>query len=313
MQGLIHWYNVNRKVIWAVIGILLAVYIGLQLISNIVNQNNREKIARMSVPTVTNTTDKYNTVELQEEKSIISGSNLTNNQKNSISVIDKFMEYCNNGDTSNAYNLLSTDCKEQLYPNINVFKETYFDKIFGNSKKHVVIENWVNNIYKVKFEQDALSLGKYENTGVIQDYITIVTDEQKEYKLNINSYIGKDEINRTYEVQNIKIKVNQRHKYMDYEIYSFEVTNKYDGELILADKNVLSPIYIEDDSKIQYAAYMHELSNSQLTFMAGETKNINIKFYNRYTSSKRIDKIYFSNIIVDYGSYRDSKQIQIDI
>ena len=313
MQGLIHWYNVNRKIIWTIIGILLAVYIGLQLISNIVNQNNRDKIARMSVPNVTNTVDKYNTVELQEEKSVISGNNLSNNQKNSISVIDKFMEYCNNGDTTNAYDLLSTDCKEQLYPNINVFKETYFDKIFGNSKKHVVIENWVNNIYKVKFEQDALSLGKYENTGVIQDYITIVTDEQKEYKLNINSYIGKDEINRTYEVQNIKIKVNQRHKYMDYEIYSFEVTNKYDGELILADKNVLSPIYIEDDNKIQYAAYMHELSNSQLTFMLGETKSISIKFYSRYTSSKRIDKIYFSNIIVDYGSYRDSKQIQIDI
>ena len=151
MQGLIHWYNVNRKMIWAIIGTIVAVFIGIQLISGIVNNNNKDKISTTVINTKTNTEEKYNTVALDTEESVITGNKLSNSQKEWISVIDKFVEYCNNKDITNAYNLLSEDCKNQIYSDINIFYTTYYSKIFSNGKKNIAIENWVNNIYKVKF------------------------------------------------------------------------------------------------------------------------------------------------------------------
>ncbi len=313
MQGLIHWYNVNRKMIWAIIGTIVAVFIGIQLISGIVNNNNKDKISTTVINTKTNTEEKYNTVALDTEESVITGNKLSNSQKEWISVIDKFVEYCNNKDITNAYNLLSEDCKNQIYSDINIFYTTYYSKIFSNGKKNIAIENWVNNIYKVKFEQDLLSLGQYEKNATVQDYITVVKDDNKELKLNINNYIGKDEINREKTVNDIKMKIIEKHKYIDYEIYTFEVTNGIYEDITLADTDVLNPIYLEDENKLQYAAYMNEIPEEQLDIMPGETKKISIKFYNKFSSSRRITRMCFTNIVYDYRPNLGYGQIVIDL
>lgn len=55
------------------------------------------------------------------------------------------------------------------------------------------------------------------NHNITQDYITIV-NENGQTKLNINSYIGKQQINKTQESNNVKIKVVETNVYFDYSI-----------------------------------------------------------------------------------------------
>ena len=94
------------------------------------------------------------------------------------------------------------------------------------------MQNWTGWIYIVRYTEDILSTGKVTDNSTIQDYIKIVIEDGNE-KLNINSYLGKKEINKEKEYQNIKIKVLDRRSYMDYEIYDFEVENNNDNKLIL--------------------------------------------------------------------------------
>ena len=61
-----------------------------------------------------------------------------------------------------------------MYSTKEKFETNYYNKIFGKNKKNVSVENWINNIYKVTFLEDALSTGVYTTQNNVQDYITIL-------------------------------------------------------------------------------------------------------------------------------------------
>ena len=88
-----------------------------------------------------------------EEKSIYeddSYSVITENRNNSninkvnVNIIDNFIEYCNNGNVKEAYDLLSSDCKESKYPNVDIFTNNYYNKIFETSKTYTV-QAWISD------------------------------------------------------------------------------------------------------------------------------------------------------------------------
>ncbi len=41
-------------------------------------------------------------------------------------------------------------------------------------KREITVENWVGNIYKVKFAENALATGNFDESNITQDYITVV-------------------------------------------------------------------------------------------------------------------------------------------
>ena len=109
---------------------------------------------------------------------------------------------------------------------------------------------------------------------------------------------------------------------MDYETYTFEITNNSDNTILLNSSNNTDTMYLEDKNEIQYFAYTHELSEAELKLASKETKKIKIKYYNKYSSTRKIENIVFSKIILNYyayvnyqnvGYYRDYGVIQIDI
>lgn len=99
-------------------------------------------------------------------------------------IISDFVEFCNKGKIQEAYELLSENCKKQLYPTINNFKENYYKKIFMQARE-VEIKLEDTNIYKVTFYEDILESGKIENRNSIVDYYQI-EQEILEDKLYIN-------------------------------------------------------------------------------------------------------------------------------
>ena len=59
----------------------------------------------------------------------------------------------------------------------------------------------------------------------------------------------------------------------------------------------------KDSNGIKYSAYEHELTQEELKIGIDERKKLKIKFYSKYSSSKKIQKIVFSNLILDYEKY----------
>lgn len=303
MNEIIRWYNANRKKIWGVIIAVLSIIILIQVLNSIAHnqKNTPNKVSRETKEELTNS------IVMDNDESTVSGEKLSQSQKNMLKTLDEFADYCNTGNVDKAYGLLSDDCKNEMYPTKEAFETGYYNQIF-KGKKNILAENWVENIYKVKYKEDALSTGIYDE-GAIQDYITIVKDKDGNTKLNINGYIGKENIDVTEQKDDLKIKVLETDVYMDFQTYTFEITNNSDKTVLLNDPNIDDTMYLEDKSGVKYQAYTHEISSSELKITSKETKKLTIKYYSKYGSNKTIKNILFARIILDYGAYSNYQNI----
>ena len=218
MNRIIRWYNKNRKIFWVIVFIAIIV-INLPRALNEYAKDKKEKSSSISNNTTTYGNKSY---------SIISGETVKEEtNKENTDIINSFIGYCNNEEIEKAYEILSNNCKQKLYPTIDEFKDKYYNIIFNN-KKSYDIQSWVSNgkyyTYKINLKENILSTGN-ANSSSIEDYYTIVY-ESGSYKLNINSYIGNEKINRFNETDSVKIEVLSKDIFMDYEIYNINVTSK---------------------------------------------------------------------------------------
>ena len=323
MYKLIRFYNQNRKAIWKFILIIALIIATIQLINYFIakNSNNQGNKTISQDNNIDDINRDLNSVYVSDDKSQISGKEINETVlKENVEIIDEFFNKCNDMDLEGAYNMLSDNCKEQLYFDINSFEEKYYLKIFNGNKKSISIEPWTGKIYKVTIKEDMLSTGKNSNEGAYRDYVTI-EENNSQYKLNINSYIGKEKINKESTDEDIDIKVLEKDIFMDYEIYTFEVYNNT-GKEVLLDRNLnVGSIYLQDEKELRYEAYNTELTELQLRVESQNKKKIKIKFYNQFATSRKIDKIIFSDVVLDYNEYKDflnknmykTSQINVDI
>lgn len=298
MYKLISWYNQNRRKFWrTVVTIFIVILIAWRLMYTTTNRNINREISQS--PKVD--TSNLNSITLESDKSAISGKKTTIDQSG-IEIIDKFVSFCNSGNVQEAYNLLSSECKEQLYNELNDFQKTYYTPVFGNGKRNVSIENWNENIYKVDFYEDALSTGRYSVENSLQDYITIVNDKEGNKKLNINGYIGRtnyeDKVINQYKLE---VKITRKDSYMDYEIYTFDVKNDSENNAYLGNvQNYENVSYLVDKNEIKYNAYEHEIPQTLLEVYGKQSKTIQIKYFNEYSSNRKIKKLVFPKMYITY-------------
>ena len=293
MHRIISWYNQNRRRVWtAILAIFIAalVWYAVIQISNERTDNEEGNISTTQTSKID--TNDLNSITMQGQKSVISGDNITTTQKE-ISILDSFVEFCNNGRIQEAYNLLSDECKEEMYPNLKYFNESYYKKIFGNGNRNVTTENWIGNTYKVDFHEDALSTGRYSTDSTIQDYITIVKASDGNNKLNINNYLGRTKLDKTITNSNIDIKIVSRDSYMDYEYYTFEIKNNSDKAIALGDIDDLEATYLSDKNNLKYNAYMNEMTQNKLVVEPQQSTTLKIKYFNQYSSTREIKKLTF--------------------
>lgn len=323
MKQIRFWYNANRKTIWKIVGIVVATIIVLQLVQDIWKQ--RITAEGQTIQNTNNTSDEkalLNSITLQDDESVISGEKISNGQVSFLKTLDAFVDYCNNNKVNEAYNLLSEECKQQMYPTVESFKNSYYNTIFSGKKRSISVENWIGNTYKVKYMEDALATGIYSEGNTVQDYVTLTTDEKEVVKLNINNFLGKQRLDVEKSVFSVNVKVIEKYQYMDYEIYTFEVTNNSDNVILINSANNVESMYLEDSNGRKYPAYTHEIAEAELKVGIRETKKISIKYYNRYSSSRNIKNIIFNKVILNYhaylnyqnpGYYREYGMIQISL
>lgn len=311
MQEIRLWYNNHRKKIWITVGIIAAVIILVQLLNFLVsriddNEENYNTILENNnfISEIKNETN----VDLESTQSVISGQEVPKKQLTiHTGTIGKFFDFCNQGNTQEAYDLLTDECKEQMYNSLEVFEQAYYQDVFGGEQKIYSVENWIGNTYKVSITENMLATGKSNNGYSKQDYIT-VEEVDENYKLNINNYIRHQEINKTTDDKdnNIVVDVLCKDIYMDRVEYTIKVTNNNDTAITLDGRSNVESLYLESNRGGHYPAYTHELTDPMLNLGQGETKELTIKFYCSYNSTTNIDEIVFSDVIIyeNQGSER---------
>lgn len=82
MEGFMHWYNLHRKTIWTIIGVAVLIFIMI----NVINSSLKQK--EQPSNTASTNTIKMNSISMDSDKSPITGDQITNDQKNTVTVID---------------------------------------------------------------------------------------------------------------------------------------------------------------------------------------------------------------------------------
>lgn len=225
-------------------------------------------------------------------------------------VVTQFVDYCNKKEYKNAYEMLTDDCKNAVYPNINKFKSGYVDTIF-NTYKDYNLQAWVNEkdktIYKIRYVEDALATGNYSDTERFIDYITIVTDGDNK-KISVSKFIENEEINETKETDQFKITVKSKDVFLEKESYKVSVENKTD-KTVLIDSQVTtrSSIYLIFENGKANRANIYKLKSTDIEIRAGFSKALELEFTKNYDSDNYAEAIRFNDIILDKDEYEKNK------
>ena len=203
--------------------------------------------------------------------------------------------------------LLSKDCKEELYNTEEDFKNRYVNLMF-NTQKIYNSQSWISNdsignTYRVEISEDILSSGK-ANSNTIEEYFTIVKEDE-EYKLNINNYVGKQEINKTIEENNIEITLICKQVYMDYEKYKIKIKNNTNNAILLDGFRNNKSMYLLDTKGGKKIAMLNELTMQELLVKRNLSITKEIKFNRQYTTELTISSLVFEDIILNYNEYKN--------
>lgn len=302
MYKLIRFYNQNRNKIIKIILIIVLIIGLIQLLNYLVSVKNKN-IQSGNIENINKITEENNN-QLISNKSIISGQSITTSKlKKDTQVIDEFVKLCNEKQIDSAYDLLTQKCKDIMFPTVQNFYDIYYSKIFNGESRNYTLENWVGDIYQIKYTEDILTSGNLNNSKTIQDYITI-SNQNGENKININSYIESRNINRITKNKNLEITITEVEVYMDYEIYNLTIKNNSDNIILLDTSDDLNSIYLQDNKGMKYYFYNNEILDNKLLIKSGFTTNLQIKFNNTYTSNRKISNLVFSKLVLNYDEYK---------
>ena len=208
MHNLIRYYYKNKYKIWGVIAFIVLLILIIQALNLLMAQFNEQENSNVSNTNTLNTlinnedTNSY----ITNAQSAVTGDLIDSSTlENARVIIEDFISACNNGNVQEAYSYICNDCKSTMFNNVDQFKTLYYDVIFGGNKKNASIENWLLNTYKVDITEDIMATGNANGIRT-QDYMTVV-EEDDEIKLNINSFINKEELNKEETIRDKKFTI----------------------------------------------------------------------------------------------------------
>ncbi len=303
MHRFIRWYNQNREVFFIIVVIIAFIIIMIQVVNGIFAEENAQK--RNEIASENSGTNSSTTISTPST-SVITGEEISQTQSNIlVNVIEEFVEYCNAGEIESAYNMLTDECKELIYPTLEYFNQNYYQKIFYIDRMYS-LENWYNEgnfyTYYIKYTEDVLASGNLNSEDNKGDYITVVK-EGTNYKLNISSYIGREIINKQEARNAFSITVNWLDMYMDYTIANITVKNNTSDMICLDTKEDNTTMYLYDENDVTYSSLLNEIADEQLIIRANMSNTLNIKFNKIYNPERVLSGIVFSDIVLDYEEY----------
>ena len=307
MREILSFYNRNRIFIWLSILIIVFVIIMIRMANSAAVKESK---SGNDQETTLNNVVSYD----NESKSIISGGDVPKEYSDDIGeIINTFYTYCCNHEPEKAYDMLTDEMKNLKYKNLQSFVNNYYTEKFEGNKEFS-FNSWITkrnaNIYIVNIYDNMLATGKSSKDEYIEDYITVVPAEDT-YKINVDGYIGREEINKEVDNDNINIKLTYKDLYLDYEIDNFYVKNKTNNTIMLDPMENTKSTYLTDSNQIKYDAMVYENKKEDMILNANEYKSISIKFNVSYREDLVLKNVNFTKI-VNYDKYQNDKNVEAE-
>lgn len=223
--------------------------------------------------------------------------------------IDDYINKCNNKDYSGAFELLTTDCKIHVFGDSLDNFTTYASSVFPNKKRYS-IQNYSNfgqaYIYNVKLIDDIIATGLTNQSYAYYEEKFAVKEDDGKIKLNVNDYMGFNDLKKVAEDDYLKIRVENKEEFYSFEIYSVKITNKTDKKIVLYDGivgNELSLISGQDERNPINV-------KDTITLEPGETRTFEITFNKYYDESTKASEIAFNKIRIMTEQYTGTEETE---
>lgn len=278
INQLLRKYNQNRRTIWVVIIFIAFFVLLLHTVFNILRAFKREEQQELlnnyyhsQTNTIVNNSETNNMVN-----EIETPENLTTSSS-SEDIINYFIRLCNENKIEEAYDIISNDCKEVLFPTIKDFRNNYYNKVFTKQKTAKIEESmYEGEIYKITYASDLLANGGYNEEETLEDYVYVTREEDKP-KISLNKFIYIQDINKTGSIDGISIKILKKRVYIDYEEYQIQISNNSDNAIYINPDE--TKVYLLDENDIQYTSNIDELQTNATLIEKNTSKIFDLTFY----------------------------------
>lgn len=284
-------------------GIILAILLIFSLIK-IINdrlKNNVSQEEQVQNDTITEYAKESETI-INDEKIPVTY------QETFGDTIKEFYDSCIHNLPEQAYEMISSDTKREMYSNFNSFKTLYYDRIFNGNMEYS-FQSWISSgnhyTYQVKVYENMLATGKI-NDEYYEDYVTPVEDGD-EIKLNINNYIGREHVDKQVSNEDITITATVVDTYMDYQKYTFRIKNNTNERIILDTRKKSNTLFVVDESGKKYNSLIYENDEKDIILEPNENKDIQIRFNDTYET--KVEQIVFSNIVKE-SEFNQNQEIE---
>ena len=300
MNGLVRYWNQNRKRLITGIAILAFLIIVVRILNGIAKEQNRRERENRVVLT-------EEEQKLPTESIIGAGGVSVETAKEDVSQIEQFVEFCNKGEITAAYNMLTDDCKKTEFTTLEDFTQRYHAHVF-KVRKIADIKNFGNSnnrdIYLVNFYEDVLATGNGKTTNPYTDYITI--DKNQNNKISLRGLIYREELNSSSEYGGVKFTVVARNMYKDKEEFEITVENNSGKRIAINTGRSEEGVYAVGNNNISYGSNILQLSATQRQVPDRITRTYKIEFPKTFSSGVKITRIAFTDIVPDYEAYQNA-------
>ena len=270
------------------------------------HMNNHKKIGSSENTTIDNSDYLINQKQTVEKTS-----------DNTIKqTMQNFVNCCNQGNIEEAYNMLTDECKEKLYPTVQDFYQNYITIVF-NEEKEYTMQAWDQQddedeigiyTYSVTIMQNILATGNAGNK--IQEYYTFIKQSDGSYKINVNNYIyseAYDDLSTTQD--GIKVEILSKDVYKDYAIYEFQVYNFTDSKVLLNGSKARKAVYLSDKNDVVYSSIQSEFDKGEeIIINAKNYRKFRVKFNKKYNTNVVVRTLNLTDVVFNYDEYKQTEE-----
>ena len=228
-------------------------------------------------------------------------------------LIDDYVTKCNNKQYKEAFELLTEDCRTNCFNSSLDDFTTYASSVFATPKRYS-IQDYSNYgkyyIYNLKLIDDIITTGLTgQEYAYYEEKIGISRNGDK-LELSVNDYMGHEDLKRSGEDDNIKIRIESLDEFYGTKIYTVKITNKTEKEMVLYDGKIENEISIVAGDDIRVPSSVSSL----VYLMPMETRTFKLEFNKFYDEINKIEKIGFNKIRImndDYTRQEETEEEEI--
>lgn len=228
-------------------------------------------------------------------------------------LIDDYINKCNSKDYSGAFNLLTQECKTNVFDDSeDKFKE-YIDEVFDKEKRYSIQDysNYGNYyIYNLKIIDNIIKTGLTNQTYAYYEEKIAIKQDGNTLKMNVNDYIEHEDLKKVAEDDYLKIRIESREDYYNSQLYTIRITNKTEKQVVLYDGIASQELTIESENDSRDASNVSAI----MALVPGETKTFKVRFAKYYDEKTNATSISFNKVRImnDYTGNEQTEEEQLN-